>query len=525
MLHATQHVATEWAYTSGRIFAEPFDEVELDVLVTEPDGAERRVPAFWAGDQSWRVRYAPRVPGRHRYRTASNAPELDGQAGELEVAPYAGTSKLLWRGPLRVSRSRRHLEHADGRPFFWLGDTWWMGLTERLSWPDGFELLLTDRQAKGFSVVQIVAGLYPDMPWRDERGANEAGFPWSKRFERIEPAYWDQADLKIQAIVRAGLVPCIVGAWGYFVGWLGVERMKQHWRHLVARYGAYPVVWCLAGEATMPYYLSETKEADREAQRRDWTALGRYLREVDPYRHPITIHPTVWGREQVEDPGVLDLDMLQTGHGDREALPRTLETVTRARHAEPPMPVIDGEVCYEGILEMSRQEVQRLMFWACVLSGAAGHTYGANGIWQVNRRDRPYGPSPHGFSWGDTPWEEAMRLPGSAQVALGKQLLERLEWWRLEPHPEWIEPHWTAGDYLKPYAAGIEGELALAYFPGGPGGVAWLGEGFRLVGLRSPRRAFFFDPTSGREYPTSVDEAGRIAPPPIMQDWVLVAEA
>ena len=118
-----------------------------------------------------------------------------------------------------------------------------------------------------------------------------------------------------------------------------------------------------------------------------------------------------------------------------------------------------------------------------------------------------------------------MRLPGSAQVALGKQLLERLEWWRLEPHPEWVEPHWTAGDYLKPYAAGIGGELALAYFPGGPGGVAWLGEGFRLVGLTSPRRAFFFDPTSGREYPTSVDEAGRIASPPIMQDWVLVAEA
>ena len=50
------------------------------------------------------------------------------------------------------------------------------------------------------------------------------------------------------------------------------------------------------------------------------------------------------------------------------------------------MPVIDGEVCYEGIGEACRQEVQRLMFWACVLNGACGHTYGANGIWQVNTR-------------------------------------------------------------------------------------------------------------------------------------------
>jgi hypothetical protein len=35
-------------------------------------------------------------------------------------------------GPIRVAASHRHFEHADGTPFFWLGDTWWMGLTERL---------------------------------------------------------------------------------------------------------------------------------------------------------------------------------------------------------------------------------------------------------------------------------------------------------------------------------------------------------------------------------------------------------
>ena len=48
------------------------------------------------------------------------------------------------------------------------------------------------------------------------------------------------------------------------------------------------------------------------------------------------------------------------------------------------MPVLVGEVCYEGILEASRQEVERFMFWTSILNGAAGHTYGANGIWQVN---------------------------------------------------------------------------------------------------------------------------------------------
>lgn len=52
-----------------------------------------------------------------------------------------------------------------------------MGLCKQLHWPGEFQTLLSDRVAKGFSLVQIVAGLYPDMPAFDERRANEAGFP------------------------------------------------------------------------------------------------------------------------------------------------------------------------------------------------------------------------------------------------------------------------------------------------------------------------------------------------------------
>ena len=88
----------------------------------------------------------------------------------------------------------------------------------------------------------------------------------------------------------------------------------------------------------------------------------------------------------MDDPSVLDFDMLQTGHNDRKSVPNTIETVNRSLAATPKMPVLIGEVCYEGIQEASRQEVQRFMFWSALLSGTAGHTYGANGIWQVNTR-------------------------------------------------------------------------------------------------------------------------------------------
>ena len=141
-------------------------------------------------------------------------------------------------GPIRVADDHRHFAHADGTPFFWLGDTWWMGLTKRLSWPDDFQELAADRRAKGFNVVQIVAGLYPDMPAFDPRGENEAGFPWEKDYARIRPDYFDAADRRIAYLVDQGFVPCIVGAWGYHLPYLGEAKMKLHWRNLVARWGA-----------------------------------------------------------------------------------------------------------------------------------------------------------------------------------------------------------------------------------------------------------------------------------------------
>ncbi|MFA6107164.1 MAG: DUF4038 domain-containing protein [Candidatus Latescibacterota bacterium] len=528
---ATQHCPVEWSYLSGQAYPDPGNEIELDVVVTAPDGRVQRVPTFWAGDQEWRVRYAPSITGRHRFRTECSDPgnpDLHGLEGVLEVAPYTGSNPLLRHGPLRVNAGRRHFEHADGTPFLWLGDTWWMGLTRRLSWPEEFQLLAADRVQKGFNVVQIVAGLYPDMPAYDPRGFNEAGHPWEAEYARLNPAYFDMADLRIQWLARVGLVPAVVGCWGYHLPWLGMERMKRHWRNLVARWGAYPVVWILAGEATMPYYLAEDKTAAAEFQRQGWTELARYVREIDPYRHPLTLHPGDTARNTVSDPTVLDYDMLQTGHGGAGSIPNTVKRVSLSRDAEPTLPVVNGEVCYEGILENSREEIQRFMFWNNLLLGARGFTYGANGIWQLNQEGIPYGPSPHGASWGDTPWSVAYRLPGSGQLGIAKRFLERYPWWRFECHPEWIEPHFTVDQNPSGHiAAGIPGQVRVIYFhqPIAP----W--SGLPIVkGLEagSRYRVFWFDPKTGEERGLPEVSGGQgewqVPMPATMADWVLVLE-
>ena len=528
LLYATARAVMEWSVASGKSYANPFDEVEVDVIFADTDGHEWRVPTFWAGGQSWRVRFAPPAPGRYTSRTVANDtknPDLHDRRGEIEVAPSSGDNPLLQHGMIRVAQNGRHFEHADGTPFLWLADTWWMGLCKRLRWPQDFQTLAADRIQKGFTVVQIIAGPYPDMPAFDPRGANEAGQTWEADFARLNPHYYDMADVRIQYLVERGLVPCIVGCWGYYLPMMGVAKIKQHWRNIVARWGSLPVMWCLAGEGMMPYYLSKTPKEDAALQKQAWTEVGRYVRSIDPFHHPITIHPTQAGRDQVEDPSVLDFDMLQTGHSDRASYANTVNLVTEGVARQPRMPVLVAEVNYEGILEASRQEVQRFVFWSSVLSGAAGHTYGANGIWQVNTPEQPYGPSPHGRTWGDTPWQEAAQLPGSKHLGLAKGLLARYAWWKFEPHPEWVEPHWSKEDYVRPYAAGIAREVRVVFIP-----PIW--DTIKIVGIEAgvSYEAYFFNPSTGKDH-----RLGRITPnsngvweapfTPTVGDWVLVLES
>lgn len=547
----TVNCVTEWRFESRKTYADPFNEVELDVVFSDPEGKEQRVPAFWSGEQVWRVRYAPRMAGRYTYRSVCSDPansDLQALSGVCEVAAYIGTNLLLKHGPIHVASDRLHFEHADGTPFFWLGDTWWMGLCKRLRWPEDVQVLAEDRVKKGFTIIQIVAGLYPDMPPFDPRGENEAGYAWEADYARINPRYFDIADLRIQYLIDRGLVPCLVGCWGYFLPIMGAKKIKQHWRNIVARWGAYPVFWCLAGEGGMPYYLSKSFEhlvsgVEDETvanQKRGWTEIGKYVRSIDPYGHPVTIHPMRSARDTVEDQTVLDFDMLQTGHSGVASIPSTLDRVTGDLARTPRMPVLVGEVCYEGIMDSSRQEVVRFMYWASMLSGAAGHTYGANGIWQLNTKEKPYGPSPHGRSWGDTPWETAYLLPGSLQVGLGKQLLCRYDWWRFEPHPEWVEPHWSketdpasggnrpswenSTSYQLPYAAGIPGEVRVVFVM-----PMWNPPVIKKLESGVIYKAFFFDPRSGKEYPigeAAPDAAGDWHLPllPTMEEWVIVLE-
>ncbi|HEV8608317.1 MAG TPA: DUF4038 domain-containing protein [Tepidisphaeraceae bacterium] len=531
------NVMTELTFRAAGPHKDPFNDVALDVIFTDPNGKEFRVPAFWAGEAVWKARYASPIVGVHRFRSESTDATdkgLHAVSGEVTIRPYTGNNPLYMHGPVRVAANKRCLEHADGTPFFWLGDTWWMGLCQRLRWPEDVKKLAEDRKAKGFNVIQIVAGLYPDMHPFDPRGANEAGFPWQENYAAIRPEYFNAADQRIFYLVDQGFTPCIVGAWGYFMQWMGPEKTKQHWRNLIARHGALPVVWCAAGEANLPWYLAKGFPYDDRKQVSKWTEVLRYIRATDPFRRSLTIHPTGIGRlsarNATDDETLLDFDMLQTPHGQREAVAPTLRTVRESYAEKSVMPVINGEAAYEMLGDNLPTRWTRRMFWICMMNGAAGHTYGANGIWQVNRRGQPHGPSPHhppgSVGYGKIPWDEAMNLPGSSQVAAGKKLFEEYPWNKFTPHTEWARFANQARLAMEtPYATGIADGVRIIYAP--------LPDAVEIHDLAADTayKGLYFDPVSGEK--TSIGEVRSdangvwICPPPKVvkeEDWVVVLE-
>jgi hypothetical protein len=196
----------------------------------------------------------------------------------------------------------------------------------------------------------------------------------------------------------------------------------------------------------------------------------------------------------------------------------------------PPMPVLIGEFCYEGHMQSAFQDVERYVFWASMLNGSAGLTYGAAGVWHAGIEGDPgvaFGAFGGRKVYDWTTWREGMNYPGSTQLGLGKKLLEQYQWWRFEPHPEWADSSC--------FAAGIPGEVRFIYLPR-RNIYNWEGPVIKDLDPAVDWHVYYFDPATGRTFEQDTIKAGqksassplqpvtckRDVPSP--QDWVMVLE-
>src|SRR5215217_389947 len=186
---------------------------------------------------------------------------------------------------LKVADNKRFLVTADGKPFFWLGDTAWE-LFHRLTREEA-ERYLRNRAAKRFTVVQAVAlaefdGLtapnaYGHVPLRD----NDPAKPVEEYFAHVD---WVVARAN-ELGLYVGLLPTWGDKWNKKWG-AGPEiftpdnaRVYGEW--LGQRYRNAAIVWILGGD----------RPVETDAHRAILRAMAAGLRSGDGGAHLITLHP------------------------------------------------------------------------------------------------------------------------------------------------------------------------------------------------------------------------------------------
>ena len=413
-----------------------YKDVVVNATFNGPSGVRYTVPGFWDGDNIWRIRFSPPAPGDWTYTIEStddqlNAPQNDGGFTALAPTPEDINTNPNYRGFLKVSTDRRHLTYGDGTPFFWLGDTAWDANSKNMPYNTDFKAYVDNRTQKKFSVIQILVaeprrrdvqlsnrGCHPPR----YTGCNEAGYVFklpsssarilnrvyrvagvsaNEHADEINPRSFQNLDLRLKYIVDKGMVPYVVFAWATDFGRLSTDSLKSYVRYIVARYQAYNVIWCVAGEH---YFVPDKTK---------FKAIGDYIREINAPNHLTTIHG--WTGDFVGEPW---LDFVSaTAWG----LPEKMYDILFDTLYRRGLPFVMTESRYDGN-EPSEAYRPRKYAWEALAAGAMGYTYGADGIWD----------------WGtDNRYVDArsrLNIPSSFQMKLMGDFLRRIEWWKLSPH-------------------------------------------------------------------------------------------
>lgn len=418
---------------------------------------------------------------------------------------------------LRLAPNRRFLVTETGEPFFWLADTAWE-LLHRLDEADT-EYYLARRAAQGFNVIQTVALAELDGLRMPDAGGH---LP----FHGLDPAhpnepYWARVDQTLARANALGLVVALLPSWGD--KWnlkhgtgpevFTPENARVYGSWLGHRCRDVSLVWILGGD----------RPVETDAHRAIIESMAAGLREGDGGAHLIAFHPQGAAGSSQFFPNApwLDLHLRQNGH----AVDFTGRyDQTRADYDRTPSrPVLDAEPVYEDIgidFATSRlghaiaADVRRACYWN-LFTGACGHTYGHNSVWQMWTPDRT--PVLDAF----LNWRDALEQPGARQMIHARRLLEARPFLTRIPDqdllvPDPRAPHLIPGAGRAFFAAtrDTDGTYAFVYAPvGRPFTVdtsrlsarhlraAWFnprdGTTTRINEFANPGRATFTPPTPG----------------------------
>ena len=505
----------EFALQGSKDYQNPFWDQTVRIEFTSASGKKRTVEAFWDGGRTWRVRFSPDETGKWFWRSRAldaNDGRLDLQEGSFQSVPYRGKNTLYQRGPVGLSKDRRHFVHADGTPFFWLADTAWNGVLR--ADPNDWQEYLRTRALQQFTAIQFVSTQWRGLS-KDPSG--EKAYEGDEHI-RLNPAFFQRLDGKVAAINEHGLVAAPVILWavndkepGFKLAEADAQRLTSY---IVARWGAHQVIWILGGDGN---YRGQRAER--------WKRIGR---AVFGERHDrlVTMHPNGQSSYTQEFRGEPWFDFIgyQSGHGSSDDHLRWLIEGPPAKEWKdtPALPVVNLEPNYEkhpsyhAKKQFTDREVRRAAYWSLLVAPPAGVTYGCNPIWVWPPKPEP--AEGHNLGIID-PWRTGLDLPGAKCMSILRKLFEALPWWDLRPAQGILaEQPGTAAPRLFIAAAATEdGTIAVAYTPEG-GRIA-----LNALALKLPLPARWFNPRSGEWTDAGgMAEAKASFNAPDGNDWVLV---
>lgn len=426
-------------FKSEANYENPFLDAGINAVFTAPSGRQIKREAYWDGADVYKVSFAPTETGIWTWRiNTENASGLNGTRGEVECIPYTGDLAIYRHGFLKVHHSGRYLIHDDGTPFFWLGDTHWeFAYNERWNWSNHpemdsmFQGMADRRVAQGFNVYQT--NLRSDKLMGGEQRY------WQETPQGIVPNvefYQKELDRRMYYLADLGLVNALGLAW--FMSILHNPAQQKHLaRYIIARYGALPIVWTLAGEVA-GYQGGE----ERMLCINGWREVAKYMEELDGYGTLQTAHYTnerpFANYYQEED--WFDFTLNQAGHGDFIVSRDDYKDFFQ-KYAKKPF--IESECFYEfcSTLEengtrMCTADMLRRVAYLSIQLGGCGYTYGAQGIWDnVLEKGNP-GPMSLIFNRYDIPWYEAIDGIGAVQMGYMKDFYEKYHFEELLPYQE-----------------------------------------------------------------------------------------
>lgn len=415
-----------------------------------------------------------------------------------------------------------YLYRDDGTPFFYLADTAWE-LFHRLNLQDA-EYYLQDRASKGFTAIQAV--VLAEIDGLTEPNAN-GDLPFND-LNTLTPneKYFAHVDTIVDLAASLGMFITMLPSWGIY--WrrdssnkiFTVDSARRYGQYLGNRYRNKPIIWMLGGDSGM-YAAEDHQMVD---------AIAQGLREGDQGEHLITYHPIGPGSSVmlVNDRPWLDFHTCQSSHAAHDTFNGAF--ILQGRQMKPARPILDAEPRYEhipiGFYNEDAYNARRFddfdarqAAYFSVFSGACGHTYGNNNIWQMHTADRV------GRIGANIPWQIAIHHPGARQMGYLRKLMEENDFPHLEDANDLLVDAPRDGGARCLARINHEKKIALIYSPYGlPFGVdcsSFGARGFSAIWMNCKYGDYtpyvtlylgafqtFTPPTSGRG-----------------EDWILVIKA